>query len=100
LSGRRHRRRDEEGIQKARKKETKQRKDKKQRRGSSVGRTALPHCHLRLQLQAAGSRSQGDSLFFKNRGKEKTRKKKTIYREEEKNRGKERTSMKKQKGRP
>ena len=27
---------------------------KKMRRGSSVG-TALPHCHLRLLLQAAGS---------------------------------------------
>ena len=45
----------------------------KQRRGSSVGGTALPHCHLRLQLQAAGSRNQGDLFFFKNRGKEKTR---------------------------
>ena len=33
----------------------------------------LPHCRLRLQLQAAGSRNQGDSLFFKNRGKEKMR---------------------------
>jgi hypothetical protein len=88
LSGRRHRKRDEEGIQKARKKETKQRKDKKQRRGSSVGRTALPHCHLRLQLQAAGSRSQGDSLFFKNRGKEKTRKKKHYTEKKRKTEGK------------
>jgi hypothetical protein len=46
---------------------------KNRRRGSSVGGTALPHCHLRLQLQAAGSSNQGDSLFFKNRGKEKMR---------------------------
>jgi hypothetical protein len=34
--------------------ERKERVQKKTRRGSSVG-TALPHCHLRLQLQAAGS---------------------------------------------
>jgi hypothetical protein len=62
-------------IREEKKKETKRGRDrgKNRRRGSSVGGTALPHCHLRLKLQAAGSRKQGDSLFFKNRGKEKTR---------------------------
>jgi hypothetical protein len=34
--------------------ERKERIQKKPRRGSSVG-TALPHCHLRLQLQGRGT---------------------------------------------
>jgi hypothetical protein len=44
LSGRRHRKRDEEGIQKARKKETKQRKPKtemKRKKNKSKGRKQL-----------------------------------------------------------